>query len=684
MNKTTTRILTASLVAGSLAWAGDLRAQAPFDDKAPIAKPTTARTAPTAPQGLSPADLNNIKINVDASNKLAGNEYQGFLVGHKVIEATITFTDSTKNYERYAWLKQIFGEHGCSLITENNTETKTGGMFNKVKNLSINAKVRGRGFVLKAIKDYYGGTLIGDPGQPVVPTDPQYKAIIDTEKQSQQLELDILAMSFNVDKLILERSKMGALDFSGKSRVDKALQDLKESRIPKAKGQLTANTAAIRQKFLDMADAAMNKKDYNLAIALISVSRDGSEKATWRLGGSYQGLGQYDKAISYFNGLTRSSYYGEKATNSIADCQHTQGNDREALNNLYKVLADFHGTQDELAALAKIDQWKLLDKASQFPELPQKLSGVYVEKSLQNVAGNRPQAVNDYAKAAESLAAGGNKAAASSQILSAANNANVANQQRYSQARLNAEQRFNNERATAQGQVNAWDNSYRNAISRARTDYGYELSRKRTALDDARRELDYLSRNPPAKPAGGTDPYGTKPGSSGTDPYGTKPSSSGTDPYGSKPSTSGSNTDPYAKAPARTGTDPYGGSTGSTGSNSGTDPYSGGSSGSTGTDPYATAMNDYNSRLSAARSKIDRLNSEYNWLYNNESAYVSDRTRSEAQSLQAARDELARYDLSKKEAYVNADSTVRSTYAAYADSNKRAQTLAGLAREAGL
>ena len=109
-----------------------------------------------------------------------------------------------------------------------------------------------------------------------------------------------------------------------------------------------------------------------------------------------------------------------------------------------------------------------------------------------------------------------------------------------------------------------------------------------------------------------------------------------------------------------------------------------GSSGSgSNTDPYADAANDYNSRLASARAKIDRLDSEYRWLYNNESSYINDRTRSEARSLQNARDEYARYDLSKKDAYINADSTVQSTARAYAESTRRAETLAGLAREAG-
>ncbi|MFZ2956747.1 MAG: hypothetical protein WA705_07660 [Candidatus Ozemobacteraceae bacterium] len=696
---TTNRILTASLMAGALVWAIDAQGQSPFDENKALEKPKTAASvAAPASQGMSTADLQQLQLNVGASNRLAGGDYHGFLVAQPVIEGTITFADGTKDYQRYAWFKQILGEHYSPLLSESNKETTTGSFLNKKRTLNISARIRGRGFVVKAIKEYYGGTLAAEPGQPTAPTDPQFKGIVDKELANQQLELDILKWSFEVDKLLVERNGMGMLDLSGKSRVDKALADLKENRIPNAKNTLAANNDAIRTKFLDLADAAIAKKDYNQAIALIATSGDTSQKAKWSLAGSYQGLGQYDKAIEYY----KASNNGDKAYNGIADCQHAKGSDRDALNTIYTVVNDFHGTPEELSALAKIEEWKLRDRTSEFPELPQKISGVYLEKGIQNSAKNRPQAVKDYSSAVDVLAAGGSKAAASTQIVNNANNANQINQQALFQSKMNADQRFMNERYAAQGQANAWQTSYTNAAYQAKIDYGYELSRKRKELESARQELDYLTRNPPAaRPPTSTDPYNGSSGTtSGTDPYSSKPSTGGTtstDPYSSKPSTSGNtSTDPYAKKPTTGNTsssDPYA-SKPSSGSTSSTDPYAKkasatdpyGNTGSTGgTDPYSgdNGQADYNARLSASRNNIDRLDNEYRWLYANEASWVDDRTRTEAASLLAARAQLARYDLSRKDAYINADSSVQQAAQRASQSNQRAQLLASLAREAG-
>lgn len=665
-------LLVAALVAISTGYCPGVWAQNPYDTDGAIQAPKKTTTTTTSRTGVPATALGSTITDVQKNNGYSTAQYAGYLVSHPIVQATIIFTDETKGYERISWFQQIVSEHGCKMIKLDKKEVVTGNIFNRKKTMTATAQIEGRGFVVKAIKGYYGGTLTGNPDAITANGDATLKDIVGLETQNQATELSILNYSFEIDRLIVERSKMGALDFSGKSRVDKALKDLRESKIPAAKAKLQANHDTIGRLFNDQVSKAMTAKDYGRAIDMIKASRNGSENSKYQLGNCHMGLGQYDQAIGYYKGLTGSGSYGEKAELGLAGAYHAKGDDREALNAIYRTLGNFRNSPEELAALARIDDWKLLSKSAQYPELPEQISKVYVQKGLLNNQANHSTAVSDYKRAAEIKANGGSAAEASKTILGeyAAVKSQYASQ--LAQSKTAAETRFMMERERAKGSYDAWQRSHNSAVTKAKDDYYYEVQSKRRDLEEARRELDYLNRNPPKPATGGssTDPYSgsTKPttGGSSTDPYSsgsTKPSS-GTDPYSGK----------------RTGgTDPYAG--GSTGGSTGTDPYAGGNSGSTtGTDPYAS---EYQTRLANARAKVTRLESQYNWLYYNETSYVDDKTSSERASLNAAKREYEKYDLSKKASYVAADSEVQKYAQLTASADQRFGTLKGLAKEAG-
>ncbi len=658
--------VVAALVACGVSVCPIAQAQNPYSGDAPVQtqRTTTNQNARTSAQVSTLAPT---IADVAKNNGYATSEYAGYLVNYPIVQATISFVDETKGYERISWFEQIVREHGCKMIKIDKQETVTGNVFNRKRTMTCTAQIEGRGFVVKAIKGYYGGTITGNPDGVTSNGDAALKDIVNLELQSRRSELQILTWSFEIDRLIVERSKLGALDLSGKSRIDKALKDLRENKIPAEKAKLQANHDTIGRLFATQVAQAMTAEDYARAIDLIKLSRSNTENAKYQLGNCHMGLGQYDQAIDYYKGLASSGTYGEKAELGMAMAYHAKGNDREALNAIYRNLANFRNSPDELAALAKIDEWKLLGKSSEFPELPEQISKVYVQKGLLNNQSSHSTAVNDYKRAAEIKADGGSAAAASKQILdqyAMIKNSYAAD---LDKAKTAADNRFMNERERAKGSYDAWQRSYNLAVSRANDDYYYEVQRKRRDLEEARRELDYLSRNPP-KPSTGSG------------------SGSSTDPYsgGTKPSTGGSSTDPYSGrtgTTSRTGTDPYAtGNSGST-SGSGTDPYAGGTGGNgQGTDPYA---NEYQTRLSNARARVNRLESEYNWLYYNQTAYVDDKTSSERASLSSARREYEKYDLSKKPAYIAADSEVKRCTELTNSADQRYKTLAQLAKEAG-
>lgn len=649
-------LLSASLLLGGSAYAQT----SPFSGKKKVT--ITPATAPAMEERTSVSvDFTAVKRDVDLGNTYAGSDYKNFFLAQSVIQGTITFSDETKNYERFAWFQQVLSEHGCQTLSLNKSETKTGGLFNKKKILSVSAKIKGRAFVVKAIKGHYGGSVSDSTAVPTSMTDSQLLGILEKEKDSQAAEEQILQYAFEIDDLIAARSKLGLLDLKEKSRIDKRMEELKGSLIPAAKNQVNGNTAAIRNSLLELADRATQKGEFKRTIALMDAYGLRDDKSIWRYGNAYQGLKEYDKAIAQYKGLTGSATMSEKAWNGIAECQHQQGKDADSLASLLKVLEGFHNTREELDALAKIDQWKLMRLASSDPSLPDKVSDIYISKAMLNNGNAHPQAVKDYGKAVDVRANGGSKAEASRNILAAASNVQAANSQALDRSRQAADQRFMLERERARGSVEAWQASYDRAVSNARSDYQSDLSAKRKALDEARRDLDYQLRNPPA---------GSSSGSSGsTDPYGDSSGSSGTDPYsGTSSKKSGSSTDPY--------------SDGSSGSN--TDPYSGGSSNSN-TDPYSSSgsSSDYQGRLDTLRSKVDRLDSEYRWLTSHKTDYIDEHTSSERRSLRDAEAAYAKYDLSRKPAYIGNDAAVQKYTKLTNESGAYLRTLSGLAKEAG-
>ncbi len=649
------RFLACSLVCFGLCQGG-VFANNPFGDQ-PVNPPAQTQTG-TRGSETAPAPITETLAAVQGSNAYAPGDYQGYTVSYGIIRATIRFDDPLKNAERLAWFQQILSEHGVKTLKLDQKQNQTGNIFNRKKWLTVTAEIEGRGFVLKAIKDYYGGTLSGNPDACTPASDPTLKALVDLELTNRTAELAILQASFEIDRLMVERSKLGLLDLSGKSRIDKAIKELKETKIPAEKAKIAATNEKVRQGLSDLAQKALEAKQYQRVIDLVNLGRDRSPAATMQVGDAYVGLKQYDKAIEQYKTLTGVAGYAEKAELGIADASHLKGDDRAALDAIYRTLANFRNSPEELAALDRVDQWKLLDRPADFPEAAGNLSKVYIQKSLLNAGPAHTTAVGDYQRAVSIRAGTGNKAEASRQILAEYAQVKSQYQAQLSSAQQAAGTDFDTRRERARRQYEAWKQSYNQAVSRARTQYDYDLRAKRRALDEAKSELDYLLRNPPAQPStGGTDPYGS--GSGGT---------SGTDPYGS-----GSG--------GTSGTDPYGG--GSSPGNSGTDPYDGGNGGSSGTDPYETANREYQDRLAAARAKVDRLNREYSWLYYNEDSYVADRTASERASLDNARAEYERYDLANRPAYIANNTEVRKYSALVAESDQRLTTLKGLAKEAG-
>ena len=179
MRERWSRIVSGSLLAMLLSsgLCAAAPAKNPFEDTDAVAQPQKVANAGTR-QAAPVLPLIPNAPAVQTANTWATGDYASFLLVQPIIQATITFNDETKDSERTSWFQQILSEHGCKTLSIDKKQNQTGNIFNRKKWLTVTARIEGRGFVIRAIKEYYGGTLAKEPGQPQAPADATLKDIV--------------------------------------------------------------------------------------------------------------------------------------------------------------------------------------------------------------------------------------------------------------------------------------------------------------------------------------------------------------------------------------------------------------------------------------------------------------------------------------------------------------------------
>ncbi|MBF0407163.1 MAG: hypothetical protein HQM10_07410 [Candidatus Riflebacteria bacterium] len=619
------------------------------------------------PNAISPQSVDQLLVQVSAGNALSGQYGGNHVIKHAIIKGSVFLKDETGgDYERVRLIDRIFSQHGCKLTKQQKNPKESGNFFNKKRWMEATYEFEGKDYVVTAIIGYYSGKKLADVSPESIPTEPDLAEAVALEKRAAEDEKAILAWEFELDKLIVELPQKGAFDFSGKNRIKARMEEINNTLIPNKMSAIAQAKQQAVSKLNALAVSYQNKGDYAQALAYYKLQGINDNATRINAGDCYQALQSYDSAIAMYSAVSPQT---ETSVLKVADCRHAQGKDAEAAAKLMEVLQSFNNSTEEQAALRKIDEWGILTSQ---PALAPQISDIYLRKAFIN-AGNTSAAAAaaaDYKRACE-LKAAGNGAEGSRQIVAGYQAAVNKDNQDINNARIAADSRFNRERENARISLVSAERNYDNAMIRARVQYNEEVRSVESRLSSARSRLSYLQSHPPVTPpsTGGTDPYGgsTKPstGGSSTDPYGgsTKPSTGGssTDPYGgsSKPSNSGSSTDPY-----NAGTDPYSGS-------SGTDPYSGGTGGS------------YEYQLSQARAEVSRLERELSSLRYDQAGYIARRTAIEGAALQNAQSNYRRYDLSKKDAYIENDSAVSAARSNLASHQRALSTTQRLAAANG-
>lgn len=590
-------VISCGVLHGERLWA-----QSPFDDgsetitvkKAKVEKSEDRITPPS----ISIEDLQKAIGNAGSSNVFAKGDYKNFVVGFPTGRVKITFADINKSFDRASWFQQICAEHGCQIMSFNKEETTSGSWLSgKTVTRTVTSTIKGRVFVIAAIAEHYQGGQVQQPDKPSIPDSSLLSNVVDLEMRNRDIELQILRLSFEVDKNMVAKSKLG-FSITGNLRANRSLDtlidDLMKKQIPAMKLASKQTTNAIRQDLVRLGSKAQNQKDFSLAISLYDVSASKADDVIANVGNSYLGLNDYDSAIRQFKKLAPNN--PEMADNGIAEAQHAKGNDREALDSLYKVLRGFKNSAQELEALEKLDKWGYLNRSEEFPEIPGMMSQTYLKKGVLDYSTNQDLAAEDFKKAVEIRANGGSKDDAAKAILNESREPLSQKKILLLAARKRANMRFEKEREDARVEVYAHSRNFAGAVGSTRTFNMAIMELISRDLTEANRELDLLLSHPPA---------------------------------------------------------------------------------STGDDEK------YNAAVEAARYRVGRLEGEYRKLNENPDSKFHERMIEKTISLREAKAEFDKYDLSRKEAYINSDSEVSRLSSPVSNDTQVYEKMAKMAKAAG-
>ncbi|MBF0545800.1 MAG: tetratricopeptide repeat protein [Candidatus Riflebacteria bacterium] len=608
-----------------------LIADTPFSDNIISITQTANSGTDTNTSSVPAGSVDQILTQVAAGNAYAGAYGENHLIKNGIVKVRINLKDETGGeYKRASLLAQILSEHGCKITTQQVGEKQTGNIFNRKKWMEASYDFEAKDYVADKLVPYYAGQKLGDVSPASIPNAPELADAVAVEKHCIEDEKAVIDLELELDKLYISLSKRGTFDLSGK-KADKArIDEIINNLIPAKKSAIASERQDVDKKLADLASSYQKKGDYNQALAYYKLHGINDNTSRQNAGDCYKALKSYDSAISMYKSINPIT---EAASLNIADCQHAKGNDQDAVKSLFDVLGNFHNSPEELSALQKFDDWKIVDRSSEFPNVAPQLGDVYLSKSFLNA--NSPSSVGtaaqDYKKGC-GLKAAGNAAAGSQQLIAGYQAAVDKGNQDLSSARQQASNRFLQEREMQRQNLVRAETNYNLALTSAAVAYTNDLNAAAYRLRRAQERLTYLQSLPPTT-SGGTDPY-SRPTSGGTDPYSGSSSSHGsTDPYSGTSSSHGS-TDPYAPSHSSS-TDPY-----SQSSNYGTDPY-----------------DSYNS-VSDAQAAVYQFQNDYNYLAYHQAAYVATRVAPELLIYTTAQANYRNYDLSRQTAYVENDPTV--------------------------
>jgi len=449
---------------------------------------TISGTSSTSGDVVNPdADaINALKISLDERNKYAG-VYKTKSLGFATLRGTAKFYDGKKGETigRLAWFEKILAEHGCKEESMTDKEIKKSSWLILTKiEIEKSAVFIGRDFVVQAIANHYSGSVETVAAAPAAANISDLANITALENTNVDQEKAILTLEFEVDTLLLELSGLGILDGGKKKTKQARIDEIKTKLIPAMKGTIAANRQAVTKALNDLAAKYEKQGDYDKALAYYNYNDQWDN--TTRLGAAncYEKLGDYTAAIDSYKKISPQT---EAVQLKIADCHHANKQDKEATADLTGILSNYKNTSEQQQALAKIEEWKLLDNNS---TLSKQVADTYIKKAFIDGASSSA-AAKDYQKACSIMAksSGSSAQSISASYVKSYSNAYTQALTNYQQAQTTAGAKFDSERKEAERIMGVKKEEYNDKLAKAPDAYNNEIERRENELRNERATL---------------------------------------------------------------------------------------------------------------------------------------------------------------------------------------------------
>jgi tetratricopeptide (TPR) repeat protein len=256
--------------------------------------------------------------------------------------------------------------------------------------------------------------------------------------------------------------------------------------------------SGIQQEVFNVAVNLEKNGEYRKAIEYYLKVSHKDDKVLVRIGFCHQKLGEFEEAVKWYLKMTPT----DANFLHIVDCYQEFQRPQEALNWLFRILEPYHKNEAELKALVLVEEIEYPEKLKDFPTFFNRLSEIYIRKSLLYFKGEFQTAVADYRKAISLRvnAGHGMEVEVSQSIVRFF--AEMVEQARLTlnEKREEAYEHYQHLLNKAEQEQRDANYRYHQALEKAERDYRWAIDRARRELSEAELALSKLKAAPETTP----------------------------------------------------------------------------------------------------------------------------------------------------------------------------------------
>lgn len=315
--------------------------------------------------------------------------------------------------------------------------------------------------------------------------------IIEAEKQLIQKESQLLEPEQKLDRLLVDRAKLDGMSGwfqGGKKKALEAQMEVCNNEINAIHNEMKSLQQKVQEVVFSVAHTYEQKGQYKKAIEYYLKVKKQDDKVIFRIATCYKAMTNYNEAIQWFLKLAKT----DANHLEIVDCYKLAAQFKEAIYWLFQILEPFEGNSAELTALKLIEEYDYPQKMNDYPEFNQRLSDIYLTKTVLNYKNNFSQAKEDYEKAVVLISGNSSPQSVSFSILTRYQNKYKAALDVLEEQKKVAERNYENMLREARNKYERAEDRLRKAQRDAEDQYARRLEDARREMDRAQWTLDRL------------------------------------------------------------------------------------------------------------------------------------------------------------------------------------------------